>query len=311
MVYEIQNYPAKALCFDENQQRIYMESSGVKSLRFPEMDDVQEISAIQNASLCISDNGECLGIFNTENRLEIYDIRGGNGRLVVQKEWKNAVATCRFCCTDGRRLFIPIQNTLHCFDLQSPDNNRVIYGNEESRKERWHDTGHITSLSYYNGEIALMHYMFKHNYLVRISTDDYSILDKLEVPSDLGTSFSYVNYDQKGGLCLSGLMGAPVFHYRTFPKDISDPDTAIRLSNKALAYLGLNFSADGKYLTFQALTGGANFSEAWLVRTDDWSVVQTVADRRIKYAPCFSSKGRYWMIPDEKPLIVDLEHGPT
>jgi len=311
MVYEIPNCPAKALCLDEDRQRIYVESSGVKALRFPEMDDAREISAMQNVSLYISDNGERLGLFNTENRLEIYDVKGGNGRLIFQKEWKNAVATCRYCCTDGRRLFVPIQNTLHCFDLQSPDDHCVIYGSEEPGRERWHDTGHITSLSCYNGEIALIHNMFERNCLVRISAEDHSILDKLEVPSDLGTSFSYVNYDQKGGLCLSGLMGAPVLHYRTFPKDISDPDTAIRLSGKALAYLGLAFSADGKYVTFQALTGGANFSEAWLVRTDDWSVAQTVADRRIKYAPCFSSKGRYWMIPDEKPLIVALEHGPT
>lgn len=167
--------------------------------------------------------------------------------------------------------------------------------------------GHITSLSYYNGEIALMHYTFKHNWLVRINAADCSVIERLEMPSDLGTSFSYVAYDQKGGLCLSGKMGAPILHYKTFPKDIHDPDNVIRLSDGVLAYLGLRFSPDGEYLTFQALVGGANFSEAWLVRARDWSVVQTIAGRRILYAPSFSSKGRYWLIPDKHPMIIDLE----
>ncbi len=310
MTYGIQNYPASTLCFDEERGVIYMESSGIKSLRFPDLDDVREISAMQNTSLYLSDDGKCLGIFDTGNRLEIYDLQTGNGRLTFKKEWLNTVASCRFCCTDGQRLFVPIQNTLRCLDLHSPGDDRIIYGGEygEASKERWHDVGHITSLSYYNGEIALMHYTFKHNYLVRINAADCSVIDKLEVPSDLGTSFSYVTYDQKGGLCLSGKMGAPILHYKTFPKDIQDPDNAIRLSDRALAYLGLHFSPDGKYLTFQALVGGANFSEAWLVRTRDWSLIQAISDRRIMYAPCFSSEGRYWLIPDKNPLIIDLEH---
>lgn len=308
MKYEIQNYSANTLCLDEKSKHLYMESSGIKSLRFPEMDDVHEISAMQNASLYISEDGKRLGLFNTESRLEIYNIQDGKGELAFQKEWKNAVVTCRFCCTDGRKLFVPIQNVLYCFDLQSPDDNHIIYGSEEPCKERWHDIGHISSLSYYNGEIVLMHDTFGKNYLVRISAEDYSIVDKLEVSPDFGTRFSYVTYDQKGGLCLSGRMGAPVLHYKAFPKDISDPDNAIQLSNKALAYLGISFSADGKYVTFQALVGGSKFSEAWLVRTEDWSIVQTITDRRITYAPCFSSKGKYWLIPDKNPLIIDLEY---
>lgn len=307
MIYGIQNHSASVLCFDEERKRIYMESSGIKSLRFPEMDDLREISTMQNASLYISEDGKCLSMFDTENHLKIYDVREGNGKLVFKKEWADAVATCRFCCTDGQRLFVPIQNTLHCFDLHSPDNNHMVYGNEEPSDKHWQETGHITSLSYYEGEIAMMHYMFKHNYLVRVSAKDYSIIDKLEVPSDLGTGFSYVAYDQKGGLCLSGRMGAPILHYTTFPMDICNPDNIIKLSNKALAYLGLSFSADGEYATFQALVGGANYSEAWLVKTKDWSVVQTIADRRVLYAPSFSSNGRYWLIPDKNSLIVDLK----
>ncbi len=308
MIYEIRNHAASALCFDEKRSLIYMESSGIKSLHFPEMDDAHEISKMQNASLCISDDGKYLGVFDTENRLEIYGIQKGKGNLIFTKEWKQAIASCRFCCTDGRKLFVPIQNTLYCLDMHSPDDYRLIYGNEKPGKENWQATGHITSLSYYSGEIALMHYMFKKNYLVRISTEDFSVIDKLEVPIDRGARFSYVTYDQRGGLCLSGRMGAPILHYRTFPKNIDTPDNVIRFSGKAMACLGLSFSADGEFMTFQALVGGANFSEAWLAKTKDWSVVQTIADRRILYAPCFSSEGRYWLIPDKIPMIIDLKH---
>lgn len=51
MIYQIQGYPASMLCFDEERGIIYMESSGVRSLRFPALDNAVEISTMQNASL--------------------------------------------------------------------------------------------------------------------------------------------------------------------------------------------------------------------------------------------------------------------
>ena len=309
MMYEIPDPSAIILSFDEERKILYTESSGIRVLRFPELEEAEEISEMTDAAVCFTEDGKRLCILDTGNRIEIHDIQDGKGTLVFKKEWADADGSGRNCCTDGRNFFVAIQNTVHCLDAYDPDNDRVIYGREygEENRENWQETGLIRSISYYNGEIILIHAMFHHNYLVRIDTADYSVTDRLEVPSDIGMSLLYATHDNKGGLCLSGIIGNPLLHYKTFPKDILDPNEAIRLSGKVMAYLSPRFSANGEYMTFQAITGGPNYSEAWLIRTEDWSLVKTITDRRILYAPFFSSKGRYWLIPGKNPLIIDLE----
>ena len=288
----------------EEKGRVYAASSNVKELSFPDCKVLSKFNNSSHARISLTENGQYLALYRGINYLYVYNTDDLNQPL-FKTSWSDAVYTTTKCCPFGETtLLVPVQNALYSIDMNDPKQTILVYGDSRPSQERWHQMGHIKSVSSRGDEVVLLHHSFEPytRYAFYSKGDSIQFSEKRKISFSISAGYDNLLLKPGGGVCLfSSRDGSPMLYYESFPDDFSEPDALISLPR----LFSPCFSHDGKYLTFQTDVDSYPYPGAWLVETTNWSVVRKITDR-IVVNPSFSNHDRYWLVPSRKPLIVDL-----
>lgn len=294
------------MALDEASGFVYTTAGGLAK-RHTLRDDktLETFGRIYHAKPHVSNDGKHILLYGGHSELDVYAADDLSAPIIHQTVCFGAMGHCGF--VDHTTIVVASLNVLYVLRTDAPDGIRVIYGDEppaDADFDRWLEKhGMIISLTFDDHEIIFLHRKGSKTNLIRMSKRDYSIIKVLLIPKSLQWYDQFI-YDGKGGFCFFCAMpGSPMLHYESFPADFEHPNRVVDLPCLSQAC----FTQNGRYLTTcSSSTDAERHHTCLLIKTEDWSVVQTVSSMFV-YSLAFSNKDHYWLIGGNQGCAVPIE----